>query len=183
MKKLFGFVLGAFGLGFAILFGLGLLEQLRSYDVPTEMCGLTAPSSLDPLLPGGDELEQRDAAASNAAGVVWSCQFRVDRENVLTAVVTQRTTDTTVAERYREFQPTYGFTGSETTLGGEPAVLGRNGSLVQVPCPGRGDDASLEVNVRYYAGGGDDAEEDERNVEAFTEDLIQLNSDEYGCQQ
>ncbi|MFR9722437.1 hypothetical protein ACL02R_03550 [Streptomyces sp. MS19] len=181
MKKAVGYALGVVGLGVVAYAGVELIRDPASYAAPEAMCGLTAPSSLDPLLPDGDDLEQRDAATPNAAGVVWSCQFRVDRENVLTAVVTQRTMDTTVAERYREFQPTYGFTGSETTLDDEPAVLGRNGSLVQIPCPGRGDDASLEVNVRYYAGGGDDAEEDERNVATFTEDLIQLNSDEYGC--
>ncbi|MEV1008703.1 hypothetical protein [Streptomyces sp. NPDC049881] len=181
LKKAAICALGAVVLGLAVLLAVNWFRDADSYALPEDMCGVIAPASLEPLLPDGDEIEMRNADVSSAANVLQECQFIVDHDGALTTVVMEWNGDESVVERYNETPAAYGFVGSETTLANELAVVGSDGSLVQVACPGRGENVTIQINVLYHAAGTHGQDKDRRNVETFTKELIPLYSDEYGC--
>jgi hypothetical protein len=153
------------------------------YSVPEAACGLPVSSSaLDALLPDGGEFEQRDRAqTSSPVKTHLECRMLVDDEAVLTSSVSEFTTTESVVEWYGQTPDAYGITnGRESSIGGEAAILGEDGALVHVTCPGIGPDAVFEVSVRYYAAAvrGEEAREALRD---YTESFTNSATAEFGC--
>ncbi|MEO3753511.1 hypothetical protein [Streptomyces sp. B6B3] len=86
-----------------------------------------------------------------------------------------------IMQRYEDHPSVYGIErAEEATIAGEPALVGPDGALVQVGCPARGEEAVLDVNVRYQ-GTWEDPVVGQRDVVAFTEDLVGSLLDHFSC--
>ncbi|GAA1903909.1 hypothetical protein GCM10009716_12320 [Streptomyces sodiiphilus] len=156
------------------------------YSAPEEVCGVNvSPAALAPLLPPGRDLEQYEPQTSpEVEEIVEFCRISVDREVALSFVAKYfPSLNRTVVETY-EFAPgAYGISvPGEVLIGGEPAVLGHNGSLSRAMCPARGEEAVLQVNIKYFdAEGGSAIDEERELVKALTEEYLGAVAKRHGC--
>ncbi len=133
---------------------LGLLvdgDEESGYAIPKRLCSIPVSSDkVGPLLPSGDELrvEEEESYSQNPALVY--CHFTVDGELALVIEVNEFSEPFDIMQRYEDHPSVYGIERAEdATIAGEPALVGPDGALVQVGCPARGEEAVLDVNVRY----------------------------------
>jgi hypothetical protein len=170
----------AFG-AFAFLRG----SNSRSYAIPEDVCGVQVrPDSLEPLLPEGQEISQSREGAEDSSSplLLLGCDIDVDGEGAVNLIVERLTTERSVIERYEAVPGGYGMQNpSETTINGHQALVGPDGSLVQIPCHSNEANTVLAINVQLYNPESADPETGLTDMENFTEDFTTSAAATYGC--
>jgi len=152
-----------------------LRDDAKQYAVPRQLCDVPVTSSvLAPLLPPGEEVEHEEPDVEPPArDIILYCEVRVDREVVMALSVYGFAAPTPdLQAEYQAAPSAYGIAVPyEEVIDGEYAILDAGGSLMESPCPSRGEDAVLHINIQNFATRGDSGEGRER-MKDFTEDFV-----------
>ncbi|RKN47136.1 hypothetical protein D7294_02890 [Streptomyces hoynatensis] len=150
-------------------------EDAGSYAVPSELCEVPVDSStLQPLLPDGEELEVYEPDVDPPpAAVILMCRVHIDSEGAMALNVRAFPAPSgDLMEKFRAARSAYGIANPhEDTIGGEYAIVDAGGSLLETACPGQGEEAILEINIKDFSVQGDSDEGRER-MKNFTEDFM-----------
>lgn len=130
-------------------------QEERAYSLPENLCGAPiAPATLEPLLPGGDKLRQRDDALGDAK---W-CRLDIDSKSAMSTGATWYNADT---KPRRAAMVELGVSPADTPVG-DDIIHGRTGAVARVECP-----AAKEGDVMYVSMRLVDREVEKKDTLAF----------------
>ncbi|RKN40061.1 hypothetical protein [Streptomyces hoynatensis] len=154
-----------------------------SYAVPHDVCDVPVSAQhVEPLLPEGDDLRQRQPDVDTPVPLVFVCRVEVDGEETLAVDVTASSVTTDIVASSQLGPGAYGLSSPiETTIDGYTAVLGPRAALVLMPCPAQGEGGALTVNVQSFAEPDGTSEEKRGLIEDFTADFLGGLKRSQGC--